>query len=344
MFTPPCCPHPNCPAHSRPEPHFFVRDGHYRVRCRSHPVPRFWCRLCGRGFSRQIFRADYRQKKPHLNAPLLHLMVSCVGQRQAARVLGVARRTVERRFRWLARHAADYHRNRLDGRCLPGPFQLDELESFESNRFQPVTAPILIDAATFFLVASAVAPLRRKGRLTSHQRRQRDAHEARHGRRPSDSARAVRQTLATLLPLVPPPRSVVLHSDRKPLYQRLGKTLFGPRFEGKTHDAHARRDRRNPLFPINHTNARLRHFLSRLRRRTWCVSKKASALKAHLDIAALWINYCRGITNRTQVTPAQALGIAPRAYRPEELLAWRQDLPASSTFDAGSPTSPSAAW
>jgi hypothetical protein len=80
------------------------------------------------------------------------------------------------------------------------------------------------------------------------------------------------------------------------------------------------------LFPINHTNARLRHFLSRLRRRSWCVSKDRVPLAGHLDIAALWINYARGITNRTATTPAQALGVVPRAYRVEELLAWRQDL------------------
>ena len=82
----------------------------------------------------------------------------------------------------------------------------------------------------------------------------------------------------------------------------------------------------NPLFPINHTNARLRHFLSRLRRRSWCVSKRREALAGHLDIAALWIDYARGITNRTATTPAQALGIAPRPYTLEQLLFWRQEL------------------
>ena len=55
------------------------------------------------------------------------------------------------------------------------------------------------------------------------------------------------------------------------------------------------------------------------------MSKRRIALQGHPDIAALWVNYCRGITNRTGVTPAQALGIAPRAWRAEEVLAWRED-------------------
>ena len=325
MFRPDRCPYAGCRAHHQPGPRFFIRHGSYLPRCRCHAVPRFRCRLCRRTFSRQTFRADYRHKKPHLNALFLELMVACVGLRQAARLLRVARRTVELRFQWLARQAAGFHANRLALSTVTGPFHLDELESFEANRFQPLTVPVLVESHTLFLVGTAVGPLRRKGRLTPEQRRRRAAHEAEHGRRPSQSPRAVRRVLARLRDLVPRTRRVVLHSDHKPLYGTVGRRLFGARFLWRTHDASARRDRANPLFPINHTNARLRHFLSRLRRRTWCVSKRAAGLQAHLHIAVLWMNYCRGITNRTRTTPAQALGIIPKALRSEELVAWRQD-------------------
>ena len=325
MFIPIRCPNIDCRAHRDPVRGFFVREGFYHPLCRSHAVPRFRCRLCGRGFSRQTFRADRRQKKPAINAACLDLMVSCVGMRQAARVLRVARRTVERRFAWLAQHAADFQANRLAAARLRGPFQLDELESFESNRYQPVTVPVLIERRSLFIVASAVGLLRRMGRLTPQQRLRRAAHEARHGRRPSESPQAVRAVLKTLRAVSPPAASIVLESDEKPLYGRIGRDLLGRRFFWRPHSASARRDRRNPLFPINHTNARLRHFLARLRRRTWCVTKKKTWLQAHLHIAALWSNFCRGITNRTETTPAQALGLAPRRYRSEEVLGWRQD-------------------
>ena len=325
MFIPPRCPRVHCEAHVRPLGRFFVRDGSYRPLGRAHPVPRFRCLVCLRGFSRQSFRADYRQKKPYVNAACLRLFISCVGQRQAARVLQLARRTIERRFRWLASHAQAFHHNRLRGAELAGPFQLDELESFEANRFQPVTVPVLIDRRTFFLIATAVGPLRRKGRMTSRQRLRRRRHEAVHGRRPTHSARVVHEVLARLRPLIGPRRPCVLESDQNPLYGSLGHRMFGERFVWRAHSASVRRDRRNPLFPINHTNARLRHFLSRLRRRTWCISKNREDLQRHLSIAALWVNYSRGITNRTEVTPAEALGLTSRALRPEELLSWRQD-------------------
>jgi transposase-like protein len=321
MFVPTRCPFASCVAHLDPVGRFCRRDGRYQPRCRPHPVQRFRCRLCGRRFSRQTFRADRDQKKPHLNAPFLRLMLACVGLRQSARVLGVARRTVERRFLWLARHAALFHANRLA--ALNGPFMLDELETFEANRYQPVTVPVLIEPRSLFVIATQAAPLRRKGRMTDTQRRRRRVHEAKHGRRPSHSAPAVSGVLERLRVISRGP--VVLHSDHKPLYEQVGRRLFGPRFVWAPHSPSARRDRRNPLFPINHTNARLRHFMARLRRRTWCVSKRRLCLQQHLNIAALWMNYCRPITNRTGTTPAQALGLASRAYREEEVLAWRED-------------------
>ena len=325
MFQPPRCPYPDCQRHRHPTACFAVRTGHYFPLCRNHPVQRFRCRDCRRTFSRQTFRADRRQKKPHINAVCLRLMVSCVGLRQAAQVLQVARRTIERRFEWLARHAFDWHANRLAGAVLDGPFQLDELESFEANRYQPVTVPVLIDRGSLFIVATEVGALRRKGKMTTTQRRRRAEHERQHGRRPSHSPRAVRAVLARLHQVVPAPLQVVLDSDHKPLYGQLGRRIFPGRFIWNRHDASARRDRTNPLFPINHTNARLRHFLARLRRRTWCVSKRREGLRAHLAIATLWSNYVRGITNRTRTTAAQAVGVARTAYRPEEVLAWRQD-------------------
>jgi len=325
MFVPPRCPYHDCRQHRAPDHRFSVRAGRYFPRCRAHPVQRFRCRCCRRTFSRQTFRADYRQKKPHINAAFLRLMVSCVGLRQAALVLQVARRTIERRFAWLGRHASDYHANQLAAATLIGPFQIDELESFEANRYQPLTVPVLIDRSSLFIVATEVGALRRKGAMTAEQRRRRAAHERVHGRRPSESPRALRGVLARLRQVVDPLIPVVLDSDRKPLYGQLGRDLFPGRFVWRRHDAAARRDRANPLFPINHTNARLRHFLSRLRRRTWCVSKRGEGLRTHLSIATLWSNYARGITNRTRTTPAQAVGAARRAYRPEDLLAWRQD-------------------
>src|SRR5262249_22419934 len=158
--------------------------------------------------------------------------------------------------------------------------------TFEANRYQPVTVAVLVERSSLFIVGTAVGPLRRKGRLTPQQRRRLASHEALHGRRPTESHRVVRSLLGRLRDVAR--ADVVVESDEKPLYGSLGRRIIGPGFTWRTFSAGGRRDRRNPLFPINHTNARLRHFLSRLRRRTWCVSKKRDGLQSHLYIATLW--------------------------------------------------------
>src|SRR5262245_64135464 len=122
MFTPCNAPKVDCSNHTRPLPGFFKRNGHYKPKCRTHKVERFLCRDCEKSFSRQTFRADYRQRKPHINTTFFHLMVNCVGQRQAATVLGVARKTVERRFVWLGKHCRGFHESHMKRAILEGPF------------------------------------------------------------------------------------------------------------------------------------------------------------------------------------------------------------------------------
>ena len=88
MFQPARCPYSDCTRHADPgEGRFFVKRGSYWPRCRSHPVPRFRCKACGRGFSRQTFRVDYRDKRPDLNAFALALLTSGIGFRQTARLI-----------------------------------------------------------------------------------------------------------------------------------------------------------------------------------------------------------------------------------------------------------------
>ena len=88
VFCPPRCPNPDCPAHRVEKlgrTDFYDRKGYYHPKCRARPVPRFKCKVCNRGFSRQTFRQDYCDNKPHLNARLFDLLASGLGLRQASR-------------------------------------------------------------------------------------------------------------------------------------------------------------------------------------------------------------------------------------------------------------------
>lgn len=319
---PPFCPYRRCVFNRLPTPGFFRPHGDYFSAARRRLIRRFRCTGCRRCFSEATFLYSFRQKKPGVDAPLLQLLCRSVSLRDAARVLLINRKTVSRKLRRLARHSRRLH-DRLLGTRLGGTFQLDELETFESNRFQPLSVPVLIERSCYFIVTTDTAPLRRKGRMTTAQRARRRQHEARHGARPTRSDQAVRRSLRRLRRHARGP--LTLESDRKPSYGRLARRIFGAQLAHHKHDSRRRRDRANPLFPINHANAMLRYGLARLRRRTWCVSRRRGWLQEALNAYLGWFNYCRGITIRTDVSPAQAMGLAWRKLQPREWLEWRQD-------------------
>ena len=119
MFQPPRCPYRRCDQHSAPRPGFFARKGYYHPLCRARAVPRFRCRSCGRGFSRQTFRSSYRDHRPDLNQRLFMSIGTGIGLRQTARNIGLSRSCTELKFRKIARHMRRQNIN-LRGPLKPG--------------------------------------------------------------------------------------------------------------------------------------------------------------------------------------------------------------------------------
>jgi len=327
-FQPPHCPRDDCPSlqtgHRR-----WCFKGSYPRACDGRTVQRFLCLECHHTFSTQTFRVDYRLKKPHLNHELIGPFVSKVTHRQAARVLGCSRKTVAHRLELLGEHCQNFHLRRLALARLRGGlrgiFQLDELETFEhSRRLAPVTVPILIERKSYFVVDFESAPLPCRGRLSEKDRLRKAERERKHGVRRSGSRQAVSKCFETLAGAHAGRSPLRVQTDKKSTYPTILAKRFGSRLEHERHSSKARRDYKNPLFPINHTLAMLRDGISRLVRRTWAASKLRERLERHAWIWVAWRNYVRGITNESpRVTPAMALGVEMKRWRPGEICAWR---------------------
>lgn len=323
-FVPAICPHDDCGASSSPDRPFFQRWGSYRAACRNHAVPRFRCRSCKRTFSRQTFRYDYRQKKPHLDPDLLQLFVSGVGIRQAGRVLGVTRTTVTRKFSRIGAHCRWFHDDIARGISGHLHLQFDELETFEHCRLsKPVTMGTLIEADTRFIIEQGNGAIRPGGRKSSQARRL----IARHGVRPAESRACVAAIFRRGSARIGKDAAVVLTTDRKTSYVPIAKEFLGDRLRRHSrHSGKLPRGPNSPLFPINHTNAMWRDNLSRLRRRSWLASKKRSCLDLHAWIFVVYRNYIRPRFNGEAETPAQRLGLVGRALTVQDVLSWRHDL------------------
>jgi hypothetical protein len=327
MFVPLFCPNRTCAFHAAPAPRFFTRHGSYKPCCRAVAVPRFRCRKCLRTFSRQTFRADYRLKKPWLTVPLWERFVSGTSLRQCARMLRIARRTVEDRLVRFGRHAARLHGRLLAWFAARGRVQLDELETYEHHRIlKPLTVAVLLHEGSWFLIDQAVGLLRSRASASARSKARRARFEAEEGRRRNGSREVVRRVLTTLRNSCARggPRPTLV-SDEKGSYVGAVRDLFGVR--GLRHErvsGELPRTTWNPLFGINHMEAMLRYGMSRLIRDTFCGSKKGSHLAHHLALHRVWWNCWRWQTNRSRRTPAMAAGVLGRRLEMEELFGWSE--------------------
>jgi transposase-like protein len=327
VFTPPRCPYRTCPQHLHPDPGDLRPHGHYRAKCRPHPIPRFRCAACLRTFSRQTFRMDYRDHRPDLNARLFQSLASGLGLRQSSRNLRLSFRCTELKFRKIARHLRRLNlnlRTRLRGDAT---FQLDEFETYEGRRnTRPLSVPVLIETKTRFIVWAESATIRPRGKMTPARRRAMAEDEKHFGKRRDRSRRSLRRTLRRGAELANGSGPVLLETDKKSSYVGLAAESFGPgrlvhlRTSGKL-----ARNSANPLFPINHTEAMARDLMGRLRRRSWLVSKKGRYLDLGLQIFMAYRNLVRLRFNFDLASPAQMLGFAPRRLEETEVLGWRQD-------------------
>ncbi|MEM6676003.1 MAG: hypothetical protein AAF726_24350, partial [Planctomycetota bacterium] len=302
MFQPPRCPNPHCPEFKAPTPGFFTREGYYQPKCRAHPVPRFRCRTCGRGFSRQTFRADYRDHKPHVNAQVVKLLTHGTGFRGAARLVGLSRRCLELKARKISRNARwlDHNLKRRVARFELGDrdvlrVHFDEFETFEERRTtRPVTIAVAIESRTRFHFSAVAAPIRPRGKMTPARRAAIEEDEVRFGPRRTRSRTACKVTLRRAARVVPDASVVELFTDKKPSYAPIANWAFrGKPIAHSQTSSTLPRGQRNPLFPINNEEAELREKLSRLRRESWLVTKRRRFLNLHLALYAAWRNWVR---------------------------------------------------
>ena len=328
VFVPTFCPYADCSLHGGGSGAWYQSRGSYRRYCDGQVVARFSCKSCRRRFSRQSFRLNYRWWRPHVHHELFRLFTAKVTMRQAARMTRLARETVARRMSTLGLHCERFHEAVLQGteHGLSGSFLMDELETFETDRLvRPVTVPVIVQRTSHLVVHLAVGRLAPRGRLNTYRRLRRERDEFRFGPRRCESRKTVRTVLERLAAALGPSSALNLTTDRKSSYRPLVQSLFASNFGSHARvSSKQRRDRSNPLFPINHTLAMMRDGVSRLVRRSWAAAKLRERLREHLWIWACYRNYIRGITVKApRVTPAMVAGLRNDVISSSELLRWR---------------------
>lgn len=267
-----------------------MRAGFFKRSSDGRRIQRFRCAGCSRYFSYATLSPCFRQKKRQFNHRLYLHFSSFLSQRRAAKVFGLSRNTVVRKFLFLAAQAElEFHRSHA-GLPKASTVEFDDLETFEHTKLKPLSITLAIEAPSRRILGFEVSAMPAKGKLVSRAMKK-------YGPRKDERARGRARLFQSLKSLIEP--EALIKSDSNPHYPRDVKRHF-PR---AMHEAHKgqrgsivgqgelKAVRFDPLFSLNHTCAMLRANINRLGRKTWCTTKLPDRLRAHLYIYARFHNF-----------------------------------------------------
>jgi transposase-like protein len=321
-FQPPFCPNPDCDFHQKSTTWRFKRIGFYLRQTPPHRVQRYLCTHCNRSFGTQTFHPTYWLKRPDLLQPLFWRLLACSGYRQIAREFAVSPTTVLGQAARLGRHCwlvQEQHRPRSP---LAEPLVIDGFESFEYSQYWPLHLNTAVGAHSHFVYAFTDSELRRKGRMTPHQRRRRTELEARYGR---PDPKSIEKGVAELLRLVVRGTgSIEVRSDEHPAYPHAFRRLVGIEVTHRMTHSTAPRTPQNPLFPANLLDLLIRHNGSNHKRETIAFSKRRQSAVERMAVLQVWRNFMKPVSERRRdATPAERLGITRRRWGIRDLLGRR---------------------
>lgn len=246
----------------------LIRKGSFYRRSDGQHIARYWCKRCRNGFSSATSQMNYGQRKRQFNERVRRVLCAKVSQREAARVLGLDRKTIARKLAWLG--IRERRRLERDGRKL-GPamnVQFDDLETFLHTKCKPVSVTMFVEARTRRIIDWEVAQMPAKGHL---------AHKSlkRYGVR-NDHRGSARKRLFTRMETKISPTAKIT-SDSNPHYlpdvrrhfpTADYRTIIGGR-SSSTGQGELKKQGFDPIFSLNHTYAMLRDHLGGLVRKTW---------------------------------------------------------------------------
>ena len=258
--------------------------GSYRRKSDSRVIQRYYCKICQKTYSLALNDPAYNHKKRRINYPLRQLLASCVSQRRAALILGVTRRTVARKLIYLGNLCRDEHRSYLESREQQVEnIQFDELQTIEHSKCKPLSVAVAVSVSDRKILGMEVSSMPATGHLAKFSRRK-------YGRRPDHRQRGLKRLFTTISPTLS--ANPTIRSDEHPYYKPIVTKLISKAIYKQTKGVSSaitgqgelKKQRRDPLFYINHTLAMLRANINRLVRKTWCTTKDPRRLADHLAI------------------------------------------------------------
>jgi transposase-like protein len=274
-----------------PKLRLIIRNGNYFRHSDSKKIEKFYCKACEVYLSRESFKTTYRQKKRRVNSKLNALLCSGVSQRRAAFILGINRKTVASRLKFLGNEAratqAKFLERYADQKL--NFVQWDDLETAEHSKCKPLSVALAVEPKTRKILGFQVSQMPAKGHLAKLAFRK-------YGYRRDERARGWSDLFLSLTKIVNPEATFL--SDENPHYPKAMKRHFPDSIHQTVKgrrgciagQGELKKIGFDPLFDLNHTCAMYRANINRLFRRTWCMTKKRDALADHLAMYVAFHN------------------------------------------------------
>lgn len=286
----PGCPNLKCSYFQKNN--FCKKDGHYFRQDDSRKIQRYKCTNCKKKFSRSTGTLEFGQKKRRVNQTIFNILSSGVSLRRSAIIARVHRITIERKLAYLAKKSRRMHEELLlkIGTQKVERLQFDDLITTEHTKLKPLSISVAVDANTRVILGAFVSQIPAFGHLAALSRRK-------YGKRKSTHREGLIKLFESIRPVISPIAQI--QSDEHRLYPEIVRDFF-PYAEHKQYKGEKaiiaglgelKKNGRDPLFTINHTNAMLRANINRLFRRTWCTTKNPKRLEDHLAIYMAFHNY-----------------------------------------------------
>ena len=284
-----CCPYCEILANNTSAIRSIRHAGSFYRKSDSQQIPRFYCGSCRRRFSKATFHPCYRQKKRVKNELLRRAFCSGVSQRRAAKIFNLNRKTVVRKFHFLAAQSELKWKMDLAFSPKVEVIEFDDLETFEHTKCKPLSVTLAVESGTRKILGFEVSQMPAKGRLAKLAFKK-------YGPRKDFRSQGRAKLFTSLGEVIA--RKAIIKSDSNPHYpvdvnkflpDARHVTFLGAR-GSTTGQGELKKIRFDPLFSLNHTCAKFRADVNRLVRKTWCTTKKPECLAKHLAIYACFHN------------------------------------------------------
>lgn len=245
-----------------------------------------------------------------------------MANRQIARDLQVSPETINRHIARLGRHCLLFHNQMMKKSPPAHEIVVDGFETFEFSQYFPIHHHLAVEKGSDFLIYFTDSELRRKGRMTAHQKRRRQELEQKFGRPdPKAVEKDMRQLLEVTLQDQP---LATVFSDDHSAYKRSIKTL-STTIDHRITPGSAHRDKNNSLWEVNLLDLLIRHGNANHRRETLAWSKRRQSSAERLAILLVWRNYMKGRREKVRGSPTPAMdrGMMEQSLGINELLARR---------------------